>query len=104
MRDRNVLSRETPDGLVENIYRLQVTNMSDVARSYDLHASGIEGLRIHSSERELLVPAQSSAQLTLDIDADPGRVTQKRTPITLEVVARDDHSVHARSETQFFGP
>lgn len=38
IRDRNALYRELPDGLIENVYTLKITNMSDFDQHYELTA------------------------------------------------------------------
>lgn len=38
IRDRNALYRELPEGLIENVYTLKITNMSDFDQHYELTA------------------------------------------------------------------
>src|SRR5690606_37037028 len=38
IRDRNALYRELPDGLIENVYTLKITNMDDADHEYRLSA------------------------------------------------------------------
>jgi len=102
MRDRSVLARDTADGMVENVYRLQILNMSEQPRTFVLTASGADSLRLGAAGQRTTVPALGSALIAVDVDADPGRVPHPRLPITLQVQATDDASVVARSETQFF--
>ena len=46
IRDRGALARIVDEGAVENVYRLQVTNRSEVPQTYRVAASGIAGLAI----------------------------------------------------------
>lgn len=38
IRDRNALYRELPDGMIENVYTLKITNMDDASHEYQLSA------------------------------------------------------------------
>jgi polyferredoxin len=46
IRDRGALARIVDEGAVENVYRLQVMNRSEVPQTYRVAASGIAGLVI----------------------------------------------------------
>jgi len=46
IRDRGALARIVDEGAVENVYRLQVMNRSEVPQTYRVAASGIAGLAI----------------------------------------------------------
>ncbi|MDE3009304.1 MAG: cytochrome c oxidase accessory protein CcoG [Pseudomonadota bacterium] len=102
MRDRSVLARDTDSGMIENVYRLQIVNMSEHPRSFRLSVTGPESVAIHGGTELTTVPALGSALVAIDVDADPGRIPHPRFPITLQVQATDSSKVVARSETQFF--
>ena len=102
MRDRSVLARETPDGHIENVYRLQILNMAERPRTFLVSARGIDGLTVGPSGRSATVPSLGSATLAVDLDADPGRLNQTHQTIVIEVQAADDPHVHVSSETRFF--
>jgi len=46
LRDRGVLGREVPGGMIENVYRLQIINTSDVALHVTLSADGLPELAV----------------------------------------------------------
>jgi cytochrome c oxidase accessory protein FixG len=46
IRDRNALYRELPDGLIENVYTMKITNMDDSAHRYVLRVPGTGLARI----------------------------------------------------------
>ena len=104
MRDRAVLARDTPDGLLENIYRLQVLNLSERTHHYAVHASGVPGLHLGGRDSALTVEGLATAQLAVDVDVDPAQLHASRTPITLEVEDLDEPGVRAASQTLFFRP
>ena len=43
LRDRGVMSREVEDGMIENVYRLQLINTSEVPRKLRISVTGLEG-------------------------------------------------------------
>ena len=76
IRDRATLAREVEDGLIENVYRLQVNNMVERSRSVRVSISGLDGIRL-DGESEMLVPAISTETITVQVRvphnaADPG--------------------------------
>jgi len=46
LRDRSVLGREIPGGMIENVYRLQIINTSDAALQVSLSADGLPELTV----------------------------------------------------------
>lgn len=48
VRDRGVMARLTDDGMLENVYRLQIMNATESTQFYRLKVSGIKDLEIES--------------------------------------------------------
>jgi cytochrome c oxidase accessory protein FixG len=46
VRDRASLARIVEDGVVENVYRLQIMNATESAQSYQVTVAGLPGLRV----------------------------------------------------------
>ncbi len=63
-RDRGALARQTGNGDVENTYRLRITNSLERPQVYAVRVSGLEGLRLDTSDR-LPVGATSTASLSV---------------------------------------
>ncbi|HLR77892.1 MAG TPA: FixG Ig-like domain-containing protein, partial [Burkholderiaceae bacterium] len=65
IRDRGVLGREVPGGLIENIYRLQIMNTAELPLTLHLNADGVEGVTISTvdTERTTVDIAPASNQL-----------------------------------------
>ena len=59
VRDRGALSRIVAGGMLENVYRLQIMNATELVQQYRLRASGLEGLRVASEEVVEVDAAQS---------------------------------------------
>ena len=69
IRDRGVLGREVPGGLIENIYRLQIMNTAELPLTLHLNADGVEGVTISTvdTERTTVDIAPASNQLVPNV-------------------------------------
>ena len=48
VRDRGVMSRLTDGGMLENVYRLQIMNATEMTQHYQLSVSGLKGLELEA--------------------------------------------------------
>lgn len=48
VRDRGVMSRLTDDGMLANVYRLQIMNGTELIQHYQLSVSGLNGLELET--------------------------------------------------------
>lgn len=103
IKDRGALYQLTGMGLVENSYTLKVINMADQPRSFELTVSGIEGLTI-SSTTQFTVNSGEVYSLPTSIEVAPQNMTQTNHDIEFKVIAVDDNSIQATSDSRFLGP
>ncbi len=59
VRDRGALARLVEDGHIENVYRLQVMNTTELPQRYRFAVSGIAGAEASTRGETLLAPAES---------------------------------------------
>jgi cytochrome c oxidase accessory protein FixG len=59
VRDRASLARIVDDGWVENVYRVQVMNATELTQSYRVVASGIDGVQVTPAEPFTVAPAEA---------------------------------------------
>ena len=52
MRDNSIMSRLSDDGMLENIYRLQIMNATESVQHFKLSASGIQGIKVETEYDE----------------------------------------------------
>ena len=52
VRDRGVMARLTDDGMLENVYRLQIMNGTEMTQHYELSVSGLKGLELETQASE----------------------------------------------------
>ena len=59
LRDRGTLARITPDGNLENVFRLQIMNATEVSQNMFIQVRGAPGLALTSGAQVEVLPAQS---------------------------------------------
>jgi cytochrome c oxidase accessory protein FixG len=106
IRDRAALAREVIDdqgrARVENVYRLQVMNTTETARSYAIRVSGLAGLET-ASEATFDVGPAATQSVPLRLQAPAESVTPGSHRIVIEVRALDDAGVAVGETTTFLG-
>jgi cytochrome c oxidase accessory protein FixG len=101
IRDRATLVRETPDGLLENVYRLQVMNTRESARRYQVSVSGLPGLQL-SARQPLEVPAASSVTVPVLVRVDPAGLKPGSHGIVFQVTDTDEPAVAVSEASRFY--
>jgi len=86
IRDRGVMSRLTPEGNVENVYQLQVTNVTEAAHSYHISVKGLNGLSLVSNN-EFTVDAAGERLIAVSLQMRDGSVSSGTHPIQFEIEA-----------------
>jgi cytochrome c oxidase accessory protein FixG len=102
IRDRGAIARETDDGRVENVYRLQVSNTTERARRFVVSAGGLTG-RARAPAPAVEVPAPAPATVPLRLQAPADDVPAGSHKVQIDVVAQDDPAVRVTEQTTFLG-
>ncbi len=91
VRDRSTLSRITENGTLENVYRLQIMNAAEAARTYHLSVKGLPGLKI-TTQTEVAVDAAQARWVVLSAEIPYGSAETGSHKIQFEVqsVGSDD--------------
>ena len=74
LRDRGTLARITPDGNLENVFRLQIMNATEVSQNMFIQVRGTPGLALTAGAHVEVLPAQSRwavVDVSLPFDALP---------------------------------
>lgn len=71
IRDRGALARELDEGLIENVYRLQLMNTEEQRRVVHLEVVGIPGVKITSGQ-EIELPPTSAKFVAVRLQAQAG--------------------------------
>ena len=103
LKDRNTLSREADNGMIENTYRLQIMNTGDLTRKFHISIVGAEGLRLTSDEEITIVGGEIGTQ-TAVVGGEPGAVKAGATAIKFHVADENDANVAVTEESKFWMP
>lgn len=103
LRDRNVLARAMADGIIQNIYTVQVMNKTERPREFKLSVSGIDGAKIDGRTVFTIEPAQVYDE-TVRVNVPAATLTAPSQPITFSVVPNDGQNDGATTESKFLRP
>lgn len=102
VRDRGVMSRMTADGQIENVYLLQITNVTEQPERYHVAVSGLAGLSLASAS-EVTVAGTSDVWLPMTLKLADGQVQSGSHPIYVTVAANTSR-VKRREQSMFYMP
>ena len=105
IRDRAALSREVADGLIENVYRLQIMNTQELPRRLTITATGIDGLDVGGITLPLEIGSATTQMFTLTLRAPAEKTQQGSNRIQFHIVPidatgnsnPDEFSLHEKS-------
>jgi cytochrome c oxidase accessory protein FixG len=101
IRDRATLARETREGLIENVYRLQIMNTHEQARRFVITARGPETLTASTMEA-VEVRAASTEAVAVALRVDPAVVRQGAYDVVFHIEAVDEPGVSTNEKSRFF--
>ena len=110
LRDRNALYRETPQGLVENVYTLKIINMDERAHDYTVEITGLAGAELIGANTgaaiaaSINVPAGEVLSLPVRVRIDPYDLKRASNSIVFVLQASDDPGIVAHEDARFLGP
>ncbi|MFO1436231.1 MAG: cytochrome c oxidase accessory protein CcoG [Gammaproteobacteria bacterium] len=104
MRDRNQLYREMNDGMIENVYALNVINMDEHPHVYSLSVSGIDGLKVDMDSPTISVDASTVKKFVLRLRADPAALKARSSHVKFELRATDAPNLVDDEDARFLGP
>jgi len=103
IRDRASLAREVDDGLIENVYRLQIMNVSENPQKYVLAVDGLEGISLDGATSIDVAPATTQA-MTIQVRAPAEAGKKGSNPIYLDVKSTTDEKISVNEKTTFIQP
>lgn len=103
IRDRNQLYRVASDGRVENIYRLEIHNMTQDTHRYTLRLDAPAGLTL-LNDAQFTLEGGARYSLPVTVSFDPYEVDIRSTPIWFIVTSSDDSSLETHHESRFIAP
>jgi cytochrome c oxidase accessory protein FixG len=103
IRDRGAMGREVEDGMIENVYRLQVMNTAERAHLYRIEVEGIASAAI-ADEDVVELDAASTRAVPVRVRVNPGRAGGGSHPIRFTLTALDDPSLRVSEKAVFIVP
>lgn len=102
VRDRVALSKETDDGMIENVYRLQLINKDARSHRYTIEARGIEGLKVVAAAPEVTAAPLQTVDVPVSLVADPVALKGRSIEVTFLIQSADDPRIRDEVSTKFF--
>jgi polyferredoxin len=103
IRDRGAMGREVDDGMIENVYRLQVMNTAERAHLYRIEVDGITSAAI-ADEDVVELDAASTRAVPVRVRVNPGRAAGGSHPIRFTLTALDDPLLRVCEKAVFIIP
>ncbi|MGE5650565.1 cytochrome c oxidase accessory protein CcoG [Noviherbaspirillum sp. UKPF54] len=103
IRDRGAMGREVEDGMIENVYRLQIMNTDEFPHKYKIKVSGIETIALAGAE-EVALPATGSRAVPVRVRIAHGKGQPGSNKIMFEVESTDGSDVEVKEKAVFFVP
>ena len=102
VRDRVSLSKETDEGMIENVYRLQLINKDGLPHRYTIEAHGIEGLQVVTAAPEIAAAPLQTIDIPVSLIADPVVLKTRSIEVTFTIQATDNPDIKDEVATKFF--
>ncbi len=103
IRDRGAMGREVEDGVIENVYRLQIMNTTEQPRRYQVTVSGLSSLSLATPDQVTVGPTETYA-FPARLRAAHGDGLKGSNKIVIGLTALDDARVQVKEKAVFFVP
>ncbi len=103
IRDRGVMGREVEDGLIENVYRLQVMNTAENTHTFRITVSGLPSISLATPELATLEGATTRAvPVRVRVPREAAKAGSNQ--IAFELTALDDPALRVEEKAVFIVP
>ncbi|MGV8990085.1 MAG: cytochrome c oxidase accessory protein CcoG [Thiobacillus sp.] len=102
VRDRASLSKETDEGMIENVYRLQLINKDAQSHRYTIQAQGIPGLQVVVPTQKITAAPLQTIDIPVSLVADPVELKGRSIEVHFIVQSIDDPRITDDVKTKFF--
>jgi len=103
IRDRGSMGREVEDGMIENVYRLQIMNTDEAPHRYRIKVKGIDGIRLATND-EIELGATESRAVPARVRALHGSGNPGSNKIEFELQAIDGSRAKVEEKAVFIVP
>jgi cytochrome c oxidase accessory protein FixG len=102
IRDRGALARMVEQGRIENVFRLQIMNITETPQRYSVSVRGLDGIAIASTHEFDVLPAEVRSAV-VRVQIPPGAAPGSY-PIDFDIQALGDGDVKVRETAAFLVP
>ncbi|RFP12848.1 MULTISPECIES: cytochrome c oxidase accessory protein CcoG [unclassified Duganella] len=103
IRDRGAMGREVEEGMIENVYRLQIMNTTEQAHTYRIQVGGMATLAQVTPDLVRLEGTETKAY-PIRLRSAHGAGNPGSNKIEIELTAVDQPSLHVKEHAVFFVP
>jgi cytochrome c oxidase accessory protein FixG len=103
IRDRGALARVVEQGRIENVFRLQIMNATELPQRYAISVSGLPGIAL-ASDAEVQVLSTEARAVAVRVQIPPNAASSGSHPIAFEIRAVGDDAVHVTEKAAFLVP
>lgn len=103
IRDRGALARMVEQGRIENVFRLQIMNATELPQRYAISVSGLPGIAL-ASDAEVQVLSTEARAVAVRVQIPPNAASSGSHPIAFEIRAVGDDAVHVTEKAAFLVP
>ena len=103
IRDRGSMGREVGDGVIENVYRLQIMNTAETPHRFRIGVSGIDGIRLANDE-EVALEGASTRAVAVRVQAERGKLDKGSHEVEFTLTAVDQPTLQVQEDAVFIVP
>jgi len=103
IRDRGAMGREVEDGMIENVYRLQIMNTTERAHTYRISVSGIDTLAL-VTPATVRLDATETRGVPIRLRTAHGAAHKGSNKIEVALTSVDDPALHVKETAVFIVP
>ncbi len=103
IRDRGSMGREVEDGMIENVYRLQIMNTDEAPRRYQIRVEGIDSIRVLGND-EVRLDSTESRGIPVVVRTAEGKGEKGSNKIYFILTDIDNPHVSVTEKAVFFVP
>jgi polyferredoxin len=103
IRDRGAMGKELEDGMIENVYRLQVMNTDEAPHRYRISVSGIETIALATPD-VVALDGTASRAVPVKVRLASGKGVRGSNKIKFELQSLDQPSLRVNEKAVFFVP
>jgi cytochrome c oxidase accessory protein FixG len=103
IRDRGSMGREVEDGMIENVYRLQIMNTGEKTHQFKISVSGIDTAAVATAD-EVIVAGAATLGVPMRVRVAHGKGQTGSNHLTVTLTALDEPGLHVSEKAAFIVP